>query len=48
MTKQTRDLFKMVSKMGFKNKSSSSTRDIKILGWCPVGPVLPHRENVPL
>ena len=23
-------------------------RDFKILGWCPVGPVLPHREKVPL
>ena len=23
-------------------------RDIKILGWCPVGPVLPHGEKVPL
>ena len=23
-------------------------RDIEILGWCPVGPVLPHGEKVPL
>ena len=23
-------------------------RDIKILGWCPAGPVLPHGEKVPL
>ena len=22
--------------------------DIKILGWCPAGPVLPHGEKVPL
>ena len=22
-------------------------RDIKMLGWCPVGPVLPHGEKVP-
>ena len=23
-------------------------RDFEILGWCPVGPVLPHGEKVPL
>ena len=23
-------------------------RDIKILGWCPAGPVLPRGEKVPL
>ena len=23
-------------------------QDIEILGWCPAGSVLPHRENVPL
>ena len=23
-------------------------QDIEILGWCPVGPVLPHGEKVPL
>ena len=22
--------------------------DIKTLGWCPAGPVLPHGEKVPL
>ena len=22
--------------------------DFEILGWCPVGPVLPHGENEPL
>ena len=26
----------------------SVNRDIKILGWCPAGLVLPHREKVPL
>ena len=25
-----------------------STRDNKILGWCPAGSVLPHGEKVPL
>ena len=24
------------------------SRDIKILSWCPAGPVLPHGEKVPL
>ena len=23
-------------------------KDFEILGWCPVGPVLPHGEKVPL
>ena len=23
-------------------------QDIEILGWCPAGPVLPHREKLPL
>ena len=23
-------------------------RDVKILGWCTAGPVLPHGEKVPL
>ena len=23
-------------------------QDLKILGWCPAGPVLPHGEKVPL
>ena len=26
----------------------SPPRDFEILGWCPVGPVLPHGEKVPL
>ena len=34
------------------HKSQGSTlaypRDIEILGWCPVGSVLPHGEKVPL
>ena len=26
----------------------SEPQDIKILGWCPAGPVLTHGEKVPL
>ena len=26
----------------------TSPQDIKILGWCPAGPVLRHMEKVPL
>ena len=29
-------------------KRDSSPPNIKILGWCPVGPVMPHGEKVPL
>ena len=28
--------------------SNCSPWDFEILGWCPVGPVLPHGEKVPL
>ena len=30
------------------SRSCALSQDIKILGWCPAGPVLPHGEKVPL
>ena len=32
----------------FAPQGNNVPRDIKILGWCPVGPVLTHGEKVPL
>ena len=32
----------------FEMSKKSRLRDFEILGWCPVGPVLPHQEKVPL
>ena len=29
-------------------KRDSPPPNLKILGWCPVGPVMPHGEKVPL
>ena len=50
---QNHDFHKLVK--GLKGNKTSSllhtnikTRDIKILGWCPAGSVLPHGEKVPL
>ena len=37
--------------IGFMNNGfnfASFSRDFEILGWCTAGPVLPHREKVPL
>ena len=36
-----------VSRSAFESLSAFP-RDFEILGWCPVGPVLPHGEKVPL
>ena len=30
------------------SKQTKFSRDFEILGWCPVGPVLPNGEKVPL
>ena len=30
------------------NSHGKYPQDFEILGWCPVGPVLPHAEKVPL
>ena len=31
-----------------QSESACNNRDMEILGWCPVWPVLPHGEKVPL
>ena len=31
-----------------KKRKDMYPQDIKILGWCPAGPVLSHGEKVPL
>ena len=35
-------------KKGTQGTTEQLPQDIEILGWCPVGPVLPHGEKVPL
>ena len=35
-------------KVHVNNLPGFSPGDIKMLGWCPVGPVLPHGEKVPI
>ena len=41
-------LLKCIYKVPDNNLPGFSLRDIKMLVWCPVGPVLPHGEKVPL
>ena len=37
-----------IYKVHVNNLPGFSPGDIKMLGWCPVGPVLPYGEKVPL
>ena len=39
---EEKDFRKIVTKIWFNPEI------LKILGWCPAGPVLPHGEKVPL
>ena len=38
--------FLFIYNMALLQGFAATTIDIKILGWCPVGPVLPHREKM--